>query len=315
MITISVCMIVKDEESVLARCLDCAKKFADEIVIVDTGSTDATVDIAKKYTEKVFRFQWVDDFSAARNYSFSKATTDYIMWLDADDIVDDENVAKLLLLKETLPTETDAVMMRYNTGFDETGRVTMSYFRERLVKRSNHFQWNEPVHEHIVVGGRIIQEEIAVIHGEKERAHSTRNLDIYAKNEANGKYFSSRALFYYARELAAHGNTKKAVECYNEFLDRPDGWIEDRLRARNDLSNCHHILGDDKAAVCSILLGFEEALPRAEACCHLGRLYLQQQDHKRAAFWYEIALISPKPEGWGFTYEDYEAYIPHMQLC
>ena len=69
-------MIVKNEQEVLARCLDCAVKFADEIIIVDTGSTDQTKSIAHKYTDKVYDFEWCDDFSKARNYSFSKAGGD-----------------------------------------------------------------------------------------------------------------------------------------------------------------------------------------------------------------------------------------------
>ena len=86
MISISLCMIVKTEELVLGRCLDSVKKLVDEIVIVDTGSTDNTKNIAKEYTDKIYDFIWNDDFSAARNYSFSKGTKDFILWLDADDI-------------------------------------------------------------------------------------------------------------------------------------------------------------------------------------------------------------------------------------
>ena len=80
-------MIVKNEEKVLKRCLNCVKDIVDEIIIVDTGSTDKTKEIARKYTDKVLDFKWVNDFSKARNYSFSKATKDYILWLDADDVI------------------------------------------------------------------------------------------------------------------------------------------------------------------------------------------------------------------------------------
>ena len=67
MATVSLCMIVKNEEKVLGRCLDSAKEIADEIIIVDTGSTDRTKEIAAEYTEKIYDFKWNDDFSAARN--------------------------------------------------------------------------------------------------------------------------------------------------------------------------------------------------------------------------------------------------------
>jgi Glycosyl transferase family 2. len=78
-ITISLCMIVKNEELTLDRCLTSIKDAVDEIIIVDTGSTDLTKNIGKKYTDKIFDFKWIDDFSAARNFSFSKATMDYIL--------------------------------------------------------------------------------------------------------------------------------------------------------------------------------------------------------------------------------------------
>ena len=74
MVTISLCMIVKDEEEILARCLDCVADLMDEIIIVDTGSTDKTKEIARRYTDKIYDFKWENDFSAARNFAFSKAT-------------------------------------------------------------------------------------------------------------------------------------------------------------------------------------------------------------------------------------------------
>ena len=101
---ISVCMIVKNEEEVLARCLACVTSFADEIIVVDTGSTDKTKEIAAGFTDKLYDFAWCDDFSKARNYSFSKATQDFIMWLDADDVMEEEDREKFLQMKNTLNT-------------------------------------------------------------------------------------------------------------------------------------------------------------------------------------------------------------------
>ena len=115
--TISVCMIVKNEEDVLDRALRSVQDIADEIIIVDTGSTDRTKKIAEKYTDQVYDFVWCNDFSKARNYSFSKATKDYCMWLDADDVILDKDREGLLELKKTLPEDTSVVMMKYNTGF------------------------------------------------------------------------------------------------------------------------------------------------------------------------------------------------------
>lgn len=140
MIKISLCMIVKNEEKTIGRCLGSAGDIFDEIIIVDTGSTDRTKQEAGKFTEKIYDFAWIDDFSAARNFSFSKATMDYIFWMDADDMILPEDLIKFKILKNTLPGDVDTVMMKYNTGFDNAGNVTFSYYRERLVKRSRRVQ-------------------------------------------------------------------------------------------------------------------------------------------------------------------------------
>ena len=107
--TISLCMIVRNEEEVLARCLNSAQSLADEIIIVDTGSTDHTKEVARQYTDSVYDFAWTDDFSAARNFSFSKATQDFCLWLDADDILEPEDLNSLLSLKASPLPEFCAV--------------------------------------------------------------------------------------------------------------------------------------------------------------------------------------------------------------
>ena len=127
MITISLCMIVKDEEEVLARCLDSVKDIVDEIIIVDTGSTDRTVEIAKRYTDRIYHFPWTGSFSEARNHAFSYATMQYTLYLDADDVILEEDRKKFLELKKTLDPAVDSVSMYYNAGLDDHGNVTLRY--------------------------------------------------------------------------------------------------------------------------------------------------------------------------------------------
>ena len=124
MITISLCMIVKNEEDTLRRCIRSVKDIADEVIIVDTGSTDKTKEIAKELTDHVYDFEWIDDFSAARNFAYSKATKDYILILDADDVLLAEDRKKFKKLKKTLDPAVDMVMMKYNVGYDSDGNVT-----------------------------------------------------------------------------------------------------------------------------------------------------------------------------------------------
>lgn len=146
-------MIVKNEEDVLARCLDSVRHLVDEIVIVDTGSTDRTKEIARSYTARVIDFPWSDDFSAARNFSFSHAAMDYIFWLDADDILPAEEQTKFLTLKHTLSPDIDSVTMIYSLAQDEDGKTISSVRRNRLIKRANRFRWHGVVHEYLEVWG------------------------------------------------------------------------------------------------------------------------------------------------------------------
>jgi glycosyltransferase involved in cell wall biosynthesis len=103
---ISLCMIVKDEEAVLDRCLKSMHSWVDEIIIVDTGSTDKTISIAKKYTDKIYNFKWVNDFSAARNKSLKHATCSWILVLDADEYLSEKDAQTLRnTLLDVKPTE------------------------------------------------------------------------------------------------------------------------------------------------------------------------------------------------------------------
>src|SRR3990167_8792325 len=95
MSTISLCMITKNEEKWLEQCLNSVKEIVDEIIIVDTGSTDKTKEIAKKFNAKFFDFKWIGDFSAARNESLNHATKDWILVLDADETIAKEDLEKI----------------------------------------------------------------------------------------------------------------------------------------------------------------------------------------------------------------------------
>ena len=136
MISLTLCMIVKNEEAVLERILNPVSEIVDEILIADTGSSDRTKELAGQYTSLVFDFPWCNDFSAARNFLVEKVHTDYWMWLDADDILNEENLEKLKLLKASLDKKVDVVMMDYAAGFDADEKVIFSYYRERILKTS-----------------------------------------------------------------------------------------------------------------------------------------------------------------------------------
>lgn len=314
--TISLCMIVKNEEMHIARCLNSIAELVEEIIIVDTGSTDQTVEIVSNYTSKIYSYLWNDDFSEARNYSFSKASMDYCMWMDADDILEEAEKDKFLQLKQSLSPDTDIVMMKYNTGFDEAGRPSFSYFRERWIRNCLQYRWIGAVHEVIPPNGSIIYSDIAISHKKMNAGDPNRNLKIYQKMLADGKTLEPRQQYYYGRELYYHKQYEKAISVFEQFLRSPEGWIENKIEACSICANCYSHIGQEQSALVTLLRSMSFDLPRAELCCDIGKYFLEHENYYNAIYWYETALNTQKNEySGGFVLPDCYDYIPFLQLC
>lgn len=316
MATISLCMIVKNEEDVLKRCLESIKDVVDEIVIVDTGSTDNTKRIAKEFTDKIYHFNWIDDFAKARNCSFSKATKDYILWLDADDVVLPKDRELFKDLKENLDKNTDIVMMKYNCGFDDNGNPTLSYYRERLIKNFKNYKWIGRIHEVIPPNGNIIYSDIAITHKKIHENDPNRNLRIFEKMIKDNEILDSRQKFYYAREVYYSGDYNKAIEKFNDFLASDEKWVENTISALLDLSTCYNKIGDKKNEISTLFKSFEYSTPRSQTCCYIGNFFLRDEKIEQAIYWYKLALtITPDLKSGGFFELDYFNFIPYIQLC
>lgn len=316
MATISLCMIVKNEEKVLGRCLDSVAGLVDEMVLVDTGSTDGTRALALSYTERVYDFPWRDDFAAARNYAFSLGRMDYLMWLDADDVLLPADREQFLDLKRTLPPDVDVVMMPYHSGLDGEGRPVFTCCRERVVRNLGRDLWEGAIHEVIPPFGKVIWSTAAVTHQKEGPGDPDRNLRIYEGKRARGEDFSPRERFYYARELLDHRRYADAAVELERFLDRGGGWVEDEIEACRLLSRCRREQGDGAGALQALLDSFRYDDPRAETCCALGAWFQAREDWRRAAFWYELALTRERDDRrGGFVRPDCYGFLPCIQLC
>jgi glycosyltransferase involved in cell wall biosynthesis len=156
--TFSLAMIVRNEEQILARCLDSLAPIADEIVIVDTGSIDATKQIAARYTEKIVDLSWQDNFAEARNFMMSQTSCDYVLLADADEQFSDSVVTELAACKHRLNDE-NAVITMYDdsrSGFVST--------RIRLLRRNANFVWMHPIHERVELTEPILTSDVPVVH-------------------------------------------------------------------------------------------------------------------------------------------------------
>ncbi|MFY0520355.1 glycosyltransferase [Lysinibacillus sp. UGB7] len=314
MVTISLCMIVKNEEEVIGRCLESVKDLVDEINIVDTGSTDNTKQVVEQFTDRIFDFEWIHHFAAARNFSFQQATKEFILWLDADDVFTEEDQKKFKTLKDSFPADSDAISMNYNLSFDDEGNVNSLLRRYRLVKRDKQFQWIGAVHEYLEVGGTLYDSDVAVSHLPLSHDH-TRNISIYKQLVQSGESLSPRDTFYYANELLDHGHYEEAIFYYEQFLTSKLGWIEDNIRACFKLADCYSNLNDKENNLTSILRSFEYDIPRPEACCRLGFHFMEQVKNYEAIFWYEQALVIIQKPNAPFQDKSFTTWLPHLQLC
>lgn len=146
---LSLCMIVKNEEQNLKKCLSKAKLLVDEIIIVDTGSIDNTKKIASEFTDKVYEFKWCNDFSIARNFSISKATNDWILVLDADEIIESfekEDILDFINTKDNM--KTVGRIKRINIIEDSLGTKKGEERISRLFNKK-YFNYEGTIHEQV----------------------------------------------------------------------------------------------------------------------------------------------------------------------
>ncbi len=294
---LSVCMIVKDEEACLDRCLKSLTDIADEFIIVDTGSTDSTKEIASNYTEKVYDFVWTGSFSDARNYSFSLATGDYIYCADADEELDEENIKKFLLLKENLLPEIEIVQMYYCNQLQNNTIYNFDReLRPKLYKRLREFTWIEPIHEQVNLTPVIYDSDIEIIH-RPQSVHAGRDLARFEKMILENEYISPRLMDIYIKELYIAGekeNYEKALSFFETRCDEENLSEEDLLCALTMALKASMMVGNTEKQFKYALRG-AATKGCSELCCELGEWFEDRLMYEEAALWYYNAAFETEP--------------------
>lgn len=142
------------------------------------------------------------------------------MWMDADDILEEKEKDKFLQLKQTLSSDIDFVMMKYHTSFDEAGKPSFSYFRERWIRNCPQYRWVGAVHEVIPPAGNVVYSDIAVSHKKINAGDPDRNLNIYRKLLAEEKVWIRGSSITLAGSCIIISNTKRLFQCWNDFCSR-----------------------------------------------------------------------------------------------
>lgn len=298
---ISAAIIVKNEELIIRRCVECVSKFADEIIIVDTGSSDKTKEIARELP-KVRLFDSVYfgqdthysdfSFSVAKNEAVDRCTGDWVVWWDADDFIKDEGAAVIRRLAEANEKKLYTFVIKF-------GMLTFEHARMFRKDSGIRFDEGHACHEYLLSSG-IPQEkrhDVIVEHlpGKKSVPSNTRNLAILEKDYYERKRDDQRTIFYLANSYKECGRYDDAVEFYDKYL-KISGWKEERFFASYYKAQVLSTQGKIEQARNACLNCIQEDYRFAEPYCFLGDLCLHERDFQRAIKWYEMALSTPFPK-------------------
>jgi len=312
---LSIALIVKNEEKNLPRCLDSFKGLGDELVIIDTGSTDKTVEIAKRYTDKVFHFDWIQDFSAARNYSFSKCTQPWIMWLDADDVLHPEDI---ILIKQAMAQDLSAcdyILMNYHY-YVVNGQPLVTQLRERIVRRERG-KWAGRCHETIFIDfsrAKTIDAVVWHMRDEQDRiVDSHRNIELM-KLEVKDRP-SDRNFLYLANELQWHNKLDEAIRYYLAAYDTTN-IVDTKFQSAYHIAGCYRSQKKIEEAILWFLTALKVSMDYREPLIYLAEIYAELKDLTKAVRWLEMCLLIPEPKFPTFSIlKEFYGYYPIDQLA
>lgn len=302
---ISLCMIVRDEERVIRDCLTSAMPYFYETIVVDTGSTDHTREIAEECGAKVFDFPWQDSFSAARNESIRHATGDWIMWMDADDTLPMSSGAAILQAVLSAPAQIHGFVVPVQFVDDGTNSGTR-VDHVKLFRRLPGVEFSLRIHEQILPsltqhGGQIARCEAVVMHSgydtseegqKKKRERDSKLLKLDLEENPDHPF----VLFNLGMTEHFLGNHENACMWLQKSIDVSSG-SESHLRKAYSLKGVStRLLVSPQAAVRVFEAGLKAVGWDAELWFHLGVTQSQMGNIDQAIAAYQNAL-SQKSDG------------------
>jgi tetratricopeptide (TPR) repeat protein len=335
---LSVCMIVKNESEQIAEALSNFRAFADEMVVVDTGSTDNTRSIVERLTPHLFHYQWCDDFSAARNFSLQQARGRYIVWLDADDRFDGEMQQKVRMLKRYLDGDKAFYFILHDTNAQGISR---SCYQLRCLPRIPGIRFHGRVHEQVypsvlAAGLKTVTTDIVITHhGYHDQNVSLqktrRNLTILERERDEGRddehihFYLATSYRTLGRDTEAIGSMERAIlHLEKQLFDLPQGIDKPDLRPTLEaylfLAPLYSKQGNHHMAL--RCLSRVEAMGPKDALCHfrIGCLYQEMNQHTlairhfRSSLKAEVAVgfhpSTPPPES-----SEILLFMAHSLLC
>jgi len=322
--SITLGMIVKDEADNLPRIFESVKDCFDEIHITDTGSKDGTQDVARKLGAQVFDFTWCDDFSAARNHSFSNVKTDFVAWLDGDDVL--ENRENFIKFRDDIMKIADYWVAPYHYASDAEGKSTCTFARERVFRMSRQPRWRYFIHEGVTPDGPVpwkiqLINSWAIRHKRTEedlKKDRSRNIQIFERKLKDGP-LDARMRYYYAKELFEHGLHKEAIAAFQSANADPTLEMHDRILGLQFLCFAYIDNNEWNKAIEFAHAGLMLEPNRAEFHCILADCYVKSGQLHKAVPYFSAAKTCYRPAANSlqpiFLNEDAYTTYPRDQLA
>lgn len=300
-IPVSVCIIARNEEKNIGKCLDALKPYGFEIIVVDTGSTDRTREIASQYTDKIYDFAWINDFSAARNFSLEQASHDYVLVLDCDEVVKELDCGLLNTLMLEHPEGVGRILLDNHYISNETDSVYQDRLGRFFCRRFFHFE--SAIHEQI-------------IHNHTGLQYETYDLPLHANHtgylgsidELRGKVERNNCLLFQELEsnkndpylyfqlgqsynmIYDYENSYKYYQKALEFDINPkDEWVQMMIIA---YANALLHTGRETAAL-QLEAVYDDFASSADFFCIMGQIYLANRQYMKAMMEFVKAIHCP----------------------
>lgn len=334
MIPISVCIITKNECDKLEKCLQALQPYSFEIVVVDTGSIDASKEIARKYTNKLYDFEWVDDFSAARNYSISRASHNMILCLDTDEYIVDLDMEQLQSLIEENPKSVG--LIKRLDYFEVNGEKRCQISRIERIFNRRYYHYEGTVHEVISPLGKnpyiSYEAPVTADHdgyvGSKQKLEekALRDLNLLLK-EIEKDPDNPYHYFQIAQSYMLMRDEEHACDYFKLAMEKNPNPADEYTRIL--ICNYGNILAESNRAdeALPLLNYYEHYDDNADYLCMAGLIWLYLGQSLKALPEFVKALTAPKRDSLnpvlpsyyiGFIYELFgkkDIALTHYQKC
>ncbi|MDO8640930.1 MAG: glycosyltransferase [Nitrosarchaeum sp.] len=303
-------IIVGDNDVIeLERCLKSVIQgpLFDEIVITVTGKEKKAWSVAEKYTKNIFYFEWIRDFAAARNFCIEQTKSDYIFWMDADDVIKAKDYQRLLQIKNTELHLYDIILIKYAYFHDANDRRVHVLPRERIFRRCSEIRFHKKIHEAIAPGVNFRQkryDDVFTDHYRTRVGDVNRNLEIL-KEMYELDPNDDRNAFYYGKDLFDTGH-EESIPILERYVRRGFGSVDDQASACFYLAKYYYYSKKDvKTAKDYLILGISVNNQYSELFLLLADIFKSENNIDDAILYTEEALSKSLNANFGQNPDNY----------